>query len=122
MTTCKAFSIEYLLDRTIHPEVEGHNFDHIRRAVCRNRFMVAVTHQGEVLGLMCAELPDTVPIASQEAAFIRPFLKLTNLKRLQNEGAIRLRRNTRPCAWYVPAKHQHLLPLPVFSGSDRDAN
>jgi hypothetical protein len=115
---CKAYSVGFLLDRTIHPEVGANNFDRVRYAVRCNRLMAAITHEAEVLGFLCAEIPDTVPIASQEAAFIRPFLKPTNLRKLENEGAVRLRRNTRPCAWYVPAKHWPLLPLTVFGGSN----
>ena len=116
MSKFKAFSIDYLLDRSRHPEVPQSNFFFFRQAVMYSKFNAAITQQGAVLGFVVKDWPPRLAVdgfssMSFTAANFKPE-KLTQL-----EGVVALTFCTRARAFWIPVKFQDAIDLPVLGGT-----
>ena len=100
----------------IHPEVPEHQQNPVWQLVVklrRQRHNAVLTDQGEVLGFITyfqPLVPETHPPV--EAGLNKRIFTARLLRQWSNYDCVGLNYRNRRVGWFVPVKHQDLLPIP----------
>jgi len=110
----KTASIRYLKEVNRHPETKGlaDNFSRLtKRGILGEEYGV-LTHKGEVLGFIVKDLPNGFLIRRFTSNSFNKSISIKRIREWQEFDCVSLRYKGRFAFWFVPPKHEDLLPIP----------